>query len=245
MSALELERVSKRYTDAGEVVCALEDVTLQVQPGEIAVLYGPSGSGKTTLLLIAGGLLDPDEGVARIAGRDLAGLRRDELLALQRERLGFVYQSPRLMVGVPAVENAAIKLLADGVALRDARPRAADWLERVGLSHRLDHTPERLSGGERQRVAIARALVSSPSVILADEPTANLDSRRAREVLGLLAELGRERDAAVLLATHDPHGARIADRVLALRDGRLLCGQDAREELSALGALVGPAATGL
>ena len=233
MSALELERVCKRYSDAGEVVRALEDVTLSVEPGEIAVLYGPSGSGKTTMLLIAGGLLAPDSGTAQISGRDLALLRRDELLAIQRESLGFIYQSPRLMAGVPAIENAAIKLLAGGMGLRAARPRAADWLERVGLADRLDHTPEQLSGGERQRVAIARALVSSPTVILADEPTANLDSRRAREVLALLAALGRDRGAAVLVATHDPHAAAFADTVVALRDGRLLRGEQAHEELPA------------
>ena len=233
MNALELERVCKSYTDADEVVRALQDVTLHVEAGEIAVLYGPSGSGKTTLLLIAGGLLAPDSGAARISGRDLAGLRSDELLAMQRESLGFIYQSPRLMPGVPAIENAAIKLLAGGMGLRRARPRAADWLEQVGLADRLGHTPEQLSGGERQRVAIARALVSSPSVILADEPTANLDSRRAREVLGLLAALGRDRGAAVLLATHDPHAAAFADTVLALRDGTLLRGEQAQEELPA------------
>ncbi len=236
MSALELERVSKRYSDAGEVVRVLENITLRVEPGEIAVLYGPSGSGKTTMLLIAGGLLAPDSGAAHIDGRDLATLPGDELLALQRERLGFIYQSPRLMPGVPAVENAAIKLLAGGIGLRSARPRATDWLERVGLSHRLDHTPEQLSGGERQRVAIARALVTSPAVILADEPTANLDSRRAREVLALLAALGRDRSAAVLIATHDPHAASFADTLLALRDGRLLHGEQAQEELPAVPA---------
>lgn len=234
MSAIELERVSKRYADAQEVIRALDKVTLAVEPGEVVVLYGPSGSGKTTLLLIAGGLLTPEEGTARIGGRELAAMDRRELISLQREQLGFIYQSPHLMSGVPAVENAAIKLLAGGMTLRAARPRAVHWLERVGLSHRLGHTPEQLSGGERQRVAIARALVSSPSVVLADEPTANLDSRRAREVLELLAGLGREHSAAVLVATHDPQAAQVADRVLALRDGTLLGEEDARKELPAL-----------
>jgi putative ABC transport system ATP-binding protein len=217
MSAIELERVAKRYTDAREVVCAVDGVTLAVEPSEVAVLYGPSGSGKTTLLLIAGGLLSPDEGTARIGGRDLAALDRRELISLQREQLGFVYQSPHLMSGVPAVENAAVKLLAGGMTLRRARPCAVQWLERVGLSHRLGHTPEQLSAGERQRVAIARALVSSPSV-----------------VLELLAGLGRDRDAAVVVATHDPQAAQIADTVLALRDGRLLGEKDARTELPTL-----------
>jgi putative ABC transport system ATP-binding protein len=234
MSTLELERVGKRYADAEEVIRALDCVTFAVEPGEIAILYGPSGSGKTTLLLIAGGLLAPDDGVVRIDGRDLAEFSAEELVTLRRDRLGFIYQSPHLMTGVPAVENAAIKLLAGGTTLRDARNRALDWLTRVGMSERLGHTPEQLSGGERQRVAIARALVTSPSLILADEPTANLDSRRAREVLHLLAGLGREHDATVLIATHDPFAVDIADTVVALRDGRLLSGDDAREELPAL-----------
>jgi ABC-type lipoprotein export system ATPase subunit len=123
---------------------------------------------------------------------------------------------------VPAAENAAVKLLADGRSLRSARPVASNWLERVGLGHRLRHTPEQLSGGERQRVAIARALVNDPQLILADEPTGNLDSQRGQELLELLAEIARENGAAVLLATHDPRAADVADEVFALRDGKLL-----------------------
>jgi putative ABC transport system ATP-binding protein len=221
MSVLDLERVAKRYEEVDDVVRAVDGVSLTIEAGEMIALYGPSGSGKTTLLLLAAGLLAPDVGVVRFAGADLASMGAGELIAVQRRMVGFVYQSPHLMTGVPAVENAAVKLLADGVSLRRARPIAADWLDRVGLGHRLGHTPEHLSGGERQRVAIARALVNQPRLILADEPTGNLDTRRGREVLELIAGIAREQRTGVLLATHDPQAAEIADRVLVLRDGKL------------------------
>jgi ABC-type lipoprotein export system ATPase subunit len=226
-SVLELEGVAKQYADVDEIVRAVDDVTLAIEPGSVFALYGPSGSGKTTLLLLAAGLLLPDRGTVRFAGRDLKSLTTGELAAHQRREIGFVYQSAHLMSGVPAVENAAVKLLADGVSLRRARAVASEWLERVGLLHRLEHPPERLSGGERQRVAIARALVNGPRLILADEPTGNLDTRRGSQILRLLAGIARERGAAVLLATHDPQAAAVADRVYGLRDGKLLEGDAA------------------
>src|SRR5438445_7901270 len=162
MSVLELDAVVKHYADGEEIVHAVDEVTLAIGPGQVFAVYGPSGSGKTTLLLLAAALLAPDAGAVRFAGRDLARLSAAELAAYRRRELGFVYQSTHLMSGVPAVENAAVKLLADGASLRRARATACEWLERLGMLHRLDHTPERLSGGERQRVAIARALVSEP-----------------------------------------------------------------------------------
>jgi ABC-type lipoprotein export system ATPase subunit len=221
VSLLELEGVAKQYSDVDEVVRAVDDVTLAIHPGQVFVIYGPSGSGKTTLLLLAAALLVPDRGVVRFAGRDLATLALSELATYQRREVGFIYQSAHLMTGVPAVENAAVKLLADRVSLRRARTVASEWLERVGLLHRLEHTPEQLSGGERQRVAIARALVNGPRLILADEPTGNLDTGRGSQILQLLATLGRERRAAVLIATHDPQAAAVADHVCILRDGKL------------------------
>jgi putative ABC transport system ATP-binding protein len=219
---LELDRVAKHYHDVEEVVHAVDDVSLTIAAGEVSVLYGPSGSGKTTVLLLAAGLISPDTGTIRFAGADLAALDANALSTHHRKRIGFVYQTPHLMSGVPATENAAVKLLADGVALRQARQRAISWLDRVGLGHRLEHTPEQLSGGERQRVAIARALVGQPQLILADEPTGNLDTRRSREILELLAAIAREEHAAVLLATHDPHAASIASHVHVLSDGKLV-----------------------
>jgi len=224
VSELELDGVVKRYAGVSEVVNAVEDVTVSIGAGEVVALYGPSGSGKSTLLMLAAALLAPDSGVVRFDGRDLAGLSANETADYQRRQVGFIYQSFHLMSGVPAVENAAIKLLADRIPLKAARSAVIPWLERVGLERRLGHTPEQMSGGERQRVAIARALVNEPRLILADEPTGNLDSRRGAEILRLLADIARERGSAVLLVTHDPQATAVADRSYVLRDGRLLDG---------------------
>ena len=224
MSALELERVVKYYRGAGEEIRAVDGVSLVIAPGEMVVLQGPSGSGKTTLLLLIAALLTPESGSIRYGGRDLASLSDDEACDYLMRDVGFIYQSFHLLPRVSAVENASIKLLLGGVGMRKARERAIPWLERVGLGDRLDHTPGELSGGERQRVAIARALAGDPKLILADEPTGNLDSVRSREVVELLGSIARERDAGVLLVTHDPDAAAIADRSLTLRDGRILDG---------------------
>lgn len=229
MSVLEFHLVVKHYSDADEVVRAVDDVTFSIEQGEMVALYGPSGSGKTTLLLLAAALLAPDAGTVRVGSQDLASLSGREIADYQRREIGFIYQSFHLMSGVPALDNAAVKLLADGVLLRDARNTAASWLERVGLGHRLGRSPERLSGGERQRVAIARALVNEPRLILADEPTASLDTRRGLEILSLLADIAHEQHAAVLLVTHDPQAAALADRVYGLRDGKLLQGESVTE----------------
>jgi putative ABC transport system ATP-binding protein len=218
---LELIGVAKRYDGTSETVNAVDGVDLTVSPGEFVALYGPSGSGKTTLLLIAAGLITPDAGSVRVDGRDLATMSATELADHQRRDLGFIYQSFHLITGVTAVDNAAMKSLADGMSVREARRQATPWLERVGLGHRLHHPPEALSGGERQRVGIARALVGGPRFILADEPTGNLDSKRGAEILSLLADICHDQEAAVLLATHDPRAAKVADRALTLSDGRL------------------------
>jgi putative ABC transport system ATP-binding protein len=219
---LELDRVVKHYEGFGELVRAVDGVSLAVGPGEILALHGPSGSGKSTLLMLAAALMAPDAGTVRFEGRDLAELSSAEAADYQRREIGFVYQSFHLMAGVPAVENAAIKLLADRVPLRQARRTATAWLERVGLDARLNHTPDQLSGGERQRVAIARALVNEPHLILADEPTGSLDTKRGGEILALLSALAHEQQAAVLLVTHDSQAAAVADQVCTLRDGKLV-----------------------
>jgi len=225
MSTLELDQVVKHYASGGELVRAADGVSLTLVPGEIVALYGPSGSGKTTLLLLAAGLLTPDAGDVRFGGRSIGRLSREEG-AHYRRSLGFVFQSFHLMPAVPAIDNATLKLLADGVTPAHARKQATTWLARLGLADRAHHPPEKLSMGERQRVAIARALVNDPQLILADEPTGNLDSVRSRETLGMLSRLCRERGVGMLLVTHDPDAAHFADRVFDLRDGRL----DARVE---------------
>ncbi len=172
--------------------------------------------------MLAAALMEPDAGVIRFEGRTLAELSAADAADYQRRKIGFVFQSFHLMAGVPAVENAAIKLLADGVPWKRARRAARPRLDRVGLAARLNHTPDQLSGGERQRVAIARALVNEPRLILADEPTGSLDTQRGAEILTLLAEIARQQQAAVLIVTHDTQAAAIADRICTLRDGRLI-----------------------
>ena len=222
VSMLELERVVKRYRrGAGEHVHAVDGVSLRLEPGEMLALHGPSGSGKTTLLLLIATLLRPDRGAIRFDGRDLASLSERQACDYLHGDVGFVYQSPQLMPRVSALENACIKLVLGGVGTREAQARALPWLERVGIGANAQQTPEQLSGGERQRVAIARALVGEPRLILADEPTGNLDSARSREIVELLHAIAHERGAAVLLVTHDLEAASIADRHCTLRDGRL------------------------
>lgn len=218
---LELEGVVKRYRSGGEEVPAVDGVSLGVREGEMVALKGPSGSGKTTLLLLIAALLEPDEGTIRFRGRDLAGMSESEAAGYLHHDVGFIYQTPQLMPRVAAIENAALKLLLGGATQRSAQAQAALVLERVGMSHRLDRTPEQLSAGERQRVAIARALAGDPKLILSDEPTGNLDSARSAEIVELLRELARERHAAVLLVTHDSEAARAADRCCVMRDGKL------------------------
>jgi ABC-type lipoprotein export system ATPase subunit len=218
---LELEGVVKHYRGIGEDIRAIDGVNLLVRAGEMVALEGPSGSGKTTLLLLIAALLKPDRGTIRYGGRDLAELSEREACEYLLADVGFIYQRDHLMPRVSALENASIKLLLSGIGVREARELTAPWLARVGLGDRLGHTPGELSGGERQRVAIARALAREPKLILADEPTGNLDSARSREIVALLRSIAHERGASVLLVTHDADTAAIADRRCTLRDGRI------------------------
>jgi putative ABC transport system ATP-binding protein len=172
---LVLEGVVKHYKGTSEIVRAVDGVTLTVERGEMVALYGPSGSGKTTLLMLAAALLAPDAGTVRVEKQDVGRLSRKEAARYRREVIGVVLQHSHMMAGVPAVENAALKLLADPISLMQARRRAAPWLRRVGLERHAEQMPHQLSGGERQRVALARALANDPVLLLADEPTGNLD----------------------------------------------------------------------
>lgn len=221
---LELEGVVKHYRGAAEEVRAVDGVSLTIASGEMCAVLGPSGSGKTTLLLLIAALLKPDEGTIRYAGREVSSFSEAEASEYLLRDVGFVFQGFHLMPRVSAVENAARKLIIGGLGLREAHARAIPWLERVGLADRLEHTPETLSGGERQRVAIARALASEPHLILADEPTGNLDSARSHEIVQLLGSVASERKAGVLLVTHDREAATLADSCYTLRDGQLLEG---------------------
>jgi putative ABC transport system ATP-binding protein len=232
MSSLELRDLLKHYPAGGETVRAVDGVSLTVSAGEFVALYGPSGSGKTTLLLLAAGLMTPDAGQVCFGERDISRLSARESALYRRRDVGFVFQSFHLIAGAPAVDNAALKLLADGVSLGQARREARPWLARVGLAEREEHPPNQLSMGERQRVAIARALVNEPGLLLTDEPTGNLDSQRSREILRLLRDVCHERGIPGMLVTHDPQAIEFVDRVHTLRDGRLADG---------LGAMLGTA----
>jgi putative ABC transport system ATP-binding protein len=218
---LDLEEARKYYASPGGEVHAVDDLSISIAEREIVAIFGPSGSGKTTLLLLASGLLRADSGRVLFEGEDLSKMPRRDVLAYRRTKLGFVFQDFKLSAGLTAEDNAAIPLLLGGMAHRHARARALAVLEDVGLEHRAGHTPAELSGGEQQRLAIARALVGKPRLILADEPTGNLDSTTGNAVLELLSALGREHGAAVVLVSHDARVARYADRVVQMRDGRL------------------------
>ena len=216
--AVKARGVVRSYEQGDEVVYALRGVDLEVQPGEFLAVTGASGSGKSTLLHIIGGLDRPNEGSVELEGRDLTGLPDEELALVRRRRLGFVLQFFNLMPTMTAGENVAFPLLLDGVA--DALERAGRALDSVGLGGRANHRPSQLSGGEQQRVALARALVTEPAVVLADEPTGNLDSLTGEDILKLLR---RTADAGqtIVMVTHDARSASYADTTVRLVDGAL------------------------
>ena len=221
---VRIDRVGRSFTLGDRVVRALDQIDLVIAAGEFLAVTGPSGSGKSTLLNLIGGLDRPTDGRVLVQDRDLAHLSSDELARYRRERVGFVFQAFRLIPDLTALENAALPLVLDGATEADAEGRARPLLERVGLRDRLGHVPSRLSAGEQQRVALARALVNQPALLLADEPTANLDVDSASALLGLVDELRRERRITVVLATHDRELASRADRSILLGRGRRVSG---------------------
>ncbi len=220
--ALEAVDVTRTYQLDGVAVEALRGVSLSVVPGDFLAVIGPSGSGKSTLMHLLGGLDRPTTGIMRVGGRDVAAMTADEMAAVRNATVGFVFQAFQLLVRTSALDNVALPLVYRGVGRSERRGRAAEVLDAVGMAHRLGHRPGQLSGGEQQRVAIARALVTEPSVLLADEPTGNLDTTRGREVLDLLGRLNVERQVAVVVVTHDAEVAARARRQVHVRDGRLV-----------------------
>ena len=210
----------RTYGVEPNVVRALDGVSLSVAPGEFVAVMGPSGCGKSTLLNLVGGLDTPTSGSVRIDGVDIATLPDEQLTTLRRRRLGFVFQFFNLIPVLDATENAALPLTLDGA--KDADARASDWLRRVGLGERLRNRPDQLSGGQQQRVAIARALSTDPALVLADEPTGNLDSASASEIAELLAQVASDWGRSVLMVTHDPRIASYASRLVLMRDGAIV-----------------------
>jgi putative ABC transport system ATP-binding protein len=218
----ELEDVTKTYGRGGTAVAAVAGVDLTIAGGEFVAIVGPSGSGKTTLLQLLGGLDRPTAGSVRFEGRDLAELPERELTGLRLDTIGFVFQQFNLIPTVTAADNVALALAPRGLRAAERKQRVAELLDAVGLAPRGDHLPGQLSGGEQQRVAIARALANEPDVLLADEPTGNLDSKTGEEIVGILRRLCDERGQTVVLITHDDDVAAAADRVVRMQDGRVV-----------------------
>src|SRR5947207_10342353 len=214
---LTLTRVSKHYNGKRQVI-ALDAVDLEISRGEMVSIVGPSGSGKSTLLNLIGGLDRPTSGEIRIDGQAVASLSDDDLTRLRRDKIGFIFQFFNLLPSLTCVENVALPLHLKGLSRRDIDKRARDLLELVQLGRRLDHLPDELSGGERQRVAIARALAFSPPVLLADEPTGNLDTQTGAEILNLIRDLHQRLNSTVLIVTHDHSVAESCPRTATLRD---------------------------
>jgi len=223
---IELHNICKIYRMGEIEVRALCGVTLSVEPGEILAIMGPSGSGKSTMMNIVGCLDQPTTGQYILEGQDVGQMDDDQLAVVRNRRIGFVFQTFNLLARTSALENVMLPLTYAGIPRAERLERAREALEAVGLGERMDHTPNELSGGQQQRVAIARALINSPAIILADEPTGNLDSRSGADVMTILQGLNRDLGITVILVTHDPRIARHTQRVLHLYDGQVV-----REEL--------------
>jgi len=220
MAIVEIEGLRKVYGEGATQVAALDGVDLAVGIGEFVAVMGPSGCGKSTLLNMVGGLDRPTAGRISVDGHDLTDLDDDLLTELRRRRIGFVFQFFNLIPVLDAVENAALPLTLDGDG--QARDKARTWLEKVGLGDRLKNRPDQLSGGEQQRVTIARALSTEPALVLADEPTGNLDSKAASEIASLLRQVATDWGRSVLMVTHDPRIAAYAGRLVLMKDGRIV-----------------------
>ena len=217
-AALRMAGVTKTYTIGDTTITALDNVDFAAAAGEVVVVMGPSGAGKTTFLTIAGALLRPTSGVVEVAGQDVARLSESKLPAVRRRHIGFIFQNFNLIEALTATENVRLVMPEDS-SLRTRNDRARELLSMMGLDHRMKSVPKRLSGGEKQRVAIARALANSPDLVLADEPTANLDFKRGQEVMGLLRQIAIELGTAVVVVSHDPRVREVAHRALWLQDG--------------------------
>jgi putative ABC transport system ATP-binding protein len=222
MSLIQAENLTKVYGTGDTAVVALDHVNLAVNPDEFVAVMGPSGCGKSTLLHLLGGLDRPSDGKVSIDGQPLAKMSDNEITQLRRRKIGLVFQFFNLIPILSSIENAALPLLLDGGNSAETKQRAIEWLTKVGLGQRLASRPDQLSAGQQQRVAIARALITDPVLVLADEPTGNLDTKSADEIAGLLKQVAKEWGRAVLMVTHDPRIAAYADRIVFLKDGKIV-----------------------
>lgn len=222
MSIIQTIDLTKSYGSGDTIVTALDRINVSVDPGEFVSIMGPSGCGKSTLLHLMGGLDRPTSGKVLIDDTDLTALKDNKLTELRRRKIGFVFQFFNLIPVLDATENAALPLTLDGAKASEAKAKATDWLNKVGLGNRMHNRPDQLSGGQQQRVAVARALVADPKLILADEPTGNLDTRAGDEIAGLLRQVADEWGRTVVMVTHDPRIAAYADRIIFLKDGLLV-----------------------
>jgi putative ABC transport system ATP-binding protein len=218
---IELSRITKIYHMGGVDITVLSDVSLQVQPGELIAIMGPSGSGKSTIMNMLGCLDRPTSGSYRFEGREISAMTDDELASIRNVKIGFVFQTFNLLPRFSALKNVEVPLIYSGVPARLRKERAVPLLQQVGLADRMDHKPTELSGGQQQRVAIARALVNHPMLLLADEPTGNLDSRSGEEILNLLTGLNRQ-GVTIIIVTHDQSVAARCNRVISVKDGQII-----------------------
>lgn len=221
MGLLKISNLTRTYGKGSAAVAALKGVSFTVEPGEFLAIMGPSGSGKSTMMNQLGLLDRPSSGHYRVDGVEVSGLNEDELAELRNQKIGFVFQGFHLLPRTTAVENVELPLVYRGMPGRERRERCKEALTSVGLGHRFDHHPSQMSGGEQQRVAIARALVTRPAILLADEPTGNLDTRTSLEVMRILQELN-DSGLTILLVTHEPDIALYTKRLISFRDGRIL-----------------------
>ncbi len=217
---IKLTNVSRTYAHGTKEIRALSNITLNINAGEFLSVMGPSGSGKSTLLNLIGGLDQPTSGEIFVDNRPLHGISDDELTLIRRRRVGFIFQFFNLLPILTAAENVGLPLLLEGIPFTKVKPKAEALLQKVGLGGRVEHRPEQLSGGEMQRVAIARALIANPAVLLADEPTGNLDSRTSADIFDLLKGLHAE-GQTIVMVTHDPKAASYGTRIITLRDGSI------------------------
>ena len=222
MSLIQAENLTKIYGTGETAITALDHVNLTVNPGEFVAVMGPSGCGKSTLLHLIGGLDRPSDGNVSIDGQPLAKMSDNDVTKLRRRKIGFVFQFFNLIPILSSVENVSLPLLLDGANASTTKQKATEWLTKVGLGNRLVSRPDQLSAGQQQRVAIARALITDPVLVLADEPTGNLDTKSSDEIAALLKQVAKEWNRAVLMVTHDPHIAAYSDRIVFLKDGKIV-----------------------